>query len=281
MPGTESQPSVVSLPCKWGDVIMYEGFRFVGSMASIAKQREIEREILDQLLGGHKGSGALIDLGVGDGQELEFMLQPSSTRCALDRIAAVDIEDWLTRELPSLPNLRQMGSKVQFVLGDGTQPNRYCSSEHFDIAHGGFFFHEVPYGDRKERTAKACFRVLKCGGHLVYSDAFLNNRPAASSSREARRRAAIRKLYAHYLREADDALEHGRLSEKDWALLRGDGASPGLLKSAEDALKGEDDFYEPLGRCVDRLLRAGFAELRLYPNEFNEFLYVIVARKPL
>jgi len=148
------------------------------------------------------------------------------------------------------------------------------------MVHCCFVFHELPYGEGKEQAAKGCFHVLKRGGFLTYSDMFLDNQPSDNPQREAVRRHTIQRLYGQYLREADEALKDGRLTKEQWEMLCGDGIKPGLLKSMNDALSGEGDFYEPLGLCIDRLLNIGFVRLRVYPNHLNRFLYIIVAQKP-
>jgi len=260
---------------------MYKGFRFVGSLASINEQRIMQRTVIEQLLReGLKRRAKLLDVGVGDGRELETLLESETVTKLLTEVVALDTEDWLTDEIAALPNLAEVASRLTFVLGRAEHLACLFEAESFDIVHCGFVFHEIPYGEPKEQAIKGCFHVLKRGGFLVYSDMFLDNQLSDKPQLEAVRRQTIQRLYGQYLREADAALKEGRLTKEQWEMLRGDSTKPGLLKSMNDALSGEDDFYESLGVCIDRLLNVGFVQLRVYPNRLNRFLYIIVGHKP-
>jgi len=260
---------------------MYKGFRFVGSMASINEQRVMQRTIIEQLLLEQLGQRVkLLDVGVGDGRELDALLDSETIMAMLTEVVTLDIEDWLTEEIATLPNLAEAASKLTFVLGRAEHLIRLFEAESFDIVHCGFVFHEIPYGRPKEQAIKGCFSALKRGGILIYSDMFLDNRLSDKPQLEASRRQIVQCLYGQYLREADAALKEKRLTKEEWEMLRGDGTKPGLLKSMNDALSGEDGFYESLGVCIDRLLNCGFVQLRVYPNRLNRFLYIIVAHKP-
>ncbi len=259
---------------------MHKGFRFVGTMASINEQRLMLRTIIEQLLREElKQRATLLDVGVGDGRELEVLLESETIKTMLTEVVALDLEDWLTDEIPTLLNLAEVASRLTFVLGMVEHLIHLFEAETFDIVHCGFIFHELPYGEAKEQAVKGCFHVLKRGGFLVYSDMFLDNQLSNDPHREAARQCAIQRLYGQYLKEAVEALKQGRLTREQWESLLGDGTKPGLLRSMKDALSREDDFYEPLGQCIDRLLNTGFVRLRVYPNRLNDFLYIIVAQK--
>jgi ubiquinone/menaquinone biosynthesis C-methylase UbiE len=250
-------------------------------MASIYKQRVMQRAIIEQLLReGLKQEAKLLVVGVGDGRELETLLESEMIKTMLAEVVALDIEDWLTDEIAALPNLAEVASRLTFVLGRAEHLECLFEAEKFDIVQCGFVFHELPYGEAKEQATRGCFHVLKRGGFLVYSDMFLDNQLSNNPQREAARRQTIQRLYGQYLREADEALKEGRLTKEQWEMLCGDGIKPGLLKSMNDALSGEGDFYEPLGLCIDRLLNIGFVRLWVYPNCLNRSLYIIVGQKP-
>jgi ubiquinone/menaquinone biosynthesis C-methylase UbiE len=259
---------------------MYKGFRFVGSMASIYEQRVKKRVIVEPLIRDELSTpGMFLDIGVGDGRDLEIFLGSEIIRQKLSHVWAIDIEDWFTPEISILPNLSKMDSQLKFELEHAEHITRCFDAEKFDIVQCSFLFHELLFGKAKEQSANGCFHVLKRGGFLIYSDMFLDNQLSENLQRETDRQETIRQLYGQYLKEADEALQEGRLTKEQWEMLCGNN-KPGLLKSMEEALSGKDGFYETLGQCIDRLLSVGFVRLQVYPNRLNNFLYIIIAQKP-
>lgn len=261
---------------------MYSGFRFVGELESIREQRALQRAVIEGLLERyHKQQAALLDVGIGDGHELDHILGSSVVSDRLGRIVVIDIDDWFLPQLRDLANASKIADRIEFVLGRAEHLLHVIDEPCFDIVHCGFLHHELEFGTPKRQALSSCYEVLVPGGSLVYADAFLDNAPSPIPDVETARRAEVGALYRQYIQEAQDARQSGDLSEMGCRELCGESTGPGLMQSMDAAVRGEDDFHEPLGRCVDRLITAGFVNLRLYPNPCNKWLYTIVAQKPL
>jgi len=260
---------------------MYNGFRLVGKLQSIGEQRLLQRLALENILGSYaRGVVSFLDVGVGDGRELDLLMGSKNVAQRIGTLTALDIDDWFTHAIDDLPNLSRMTKRIRFVLGHAENLLTIAEKSSFGVVHCSFLCHELAFGEPKRQAVSACFDAIVPGGFLLYADAFLDNEPSKNPVTERARRDEVASLYRHYLREAQDCRDSGDLSEEHFNELCGDATGLGLLSSMEAAVKAEDDYYEPLGRCVDRLVNAGFVRLRVLPNSYNKWLYVIVAEKP-
>ena len=257
---------------------MYSGFKLIKKLPSINQQRLIERKVLENILVGKQPKEIrVISIGVGDGEELNFLLASPIVKRVVAEIVCIDILGDYFHPC-SLPKLKDLQHKVIFVQGDTRNLHRYFRKAEFDIIQCGFLLHELRYDDKNDVLLQFS-DILKPSGYFVCSDIYMDNCKRQDPIEDLQRIRNIERLYNLFIEEATKCVKNRSMTQQEWELLCGNGVKDGLLRSMKRAVGGFDDYYEPLPASILRLGQCGFEKVRTNPNVKNEYLFVLSARK--
>lgn len=257
---------------------MYPGFKFIGKLPSINEQRLIQKKVLENILLSKRIERInFLSVGVGDGEELNFLLTSPILKSSIAKVICIDILNSYFNPY-SLPNVRDMNNKITFVQEDARNLHKHLTQAEFDIIQCGFLMHEIKYED-KNNILLQFFNLLKPAGYLVYSDIFTDNYKQENPHEDLLRVKNIERLYKFFIEEATECVKNGVMTQTEWDLLYGDGVTEGLIKSMERDMEGLDSYYEPLDKAKSRLIECGYRDIETYGNQKNDYLFVISAKR--
>jgi 2-iminoacetate synthase len=255
---------------------MYSGFRYVGKLPSIHKQREIQRDFLSEL----NNCENFLQIGVGDGFELEELLKSNLFKQHNPKVYVCDIDlNFFNKS--EHPSIRKYNGKIQTIQSSITDLKTKFNPSFFDVIQVGFVMHDIKESEMKNKVFSYLQSLLKPNGILIFSDSFIDNMPSKNHDAEIHRKERATELYDFYINEAKESMSSGKLKKAEYDLLLGDGDSVGILKTQTDAAEGSRDFYEDSETIVKRIRLAGFSVERVIDNPLFDSLKVIIAKKEM
>jgi ubiquinone/menaquinone biosynthesis C-methylase UbiE len=254
---------------------VYSGFKYVGKLPSIEKQRILQKDLLDNFNCSHK---KFLQIGTGDGFEMEVLIQSNFFSHCNPTIYLCEVDlSYFSKS--SLPNLSRYSGQSEEIVCSVEKIEEIFPAATLDIIQIGFVMHDIECPTEKDEAFASLFSILKPNGKLVFSDSFINNIPQNSEEYEKTRKNQVASLYDFFIKEADDCLKNGGLNKSEYELLLGDGKTAGLVKTKADAIRGVRDFYEEIGTTIARLRKAGFEIMSVIDNPVHDALKIIVAGK--
>jgi hypothetical protein len=249
---------------------IYTGFRFVGALESIEFQREAQRSILKHLMTAYH-SYSLLSVGTAFGDELDVLLDPELMKTIAGvYVAAVDC-DCCVKEVSEKAFASQGKVNLSCIQSDLFSIDCVPGYGSFDAVQSGFVLHDFEYS-QKDAAFRKLSQAVRIGGSMILSEIFSNQRKAAQQE--------TMEIYDHFLREADSALHMGRLTCPEWRDLVGAASgAPGLLRTKEEAMNGDRDFFESVAATTERLVAAGLQVTEYVNNPFYPNLSVILAQR--
>lgn len=237
---------------------LYKGFRHAGTLASIQAQRDLQRRALACLHGTR-----LLIVGSAFGEEANHLLYGTSRWL---RVVAIDLVD-VASQVFQQPVLLMLGWRFGFYRCDLLDTFKLHEYGSFDVVQCGFVLHDMPSRE-KDRAIRQLAYAVRPGGHIIISEIFSSTGGDQTSNAAA--------VYDTFLREATTARDLSRLRSSDFDELVGDGVKPGLLRSREEAVQGNRDFFEPLAETIERARCAGLRLKKVAVNPVNRDLCVLL-----
>lgn len=253
---------------------LYPGFRHAGRLPSIASQRKIQRDIINDIMEEHCVD-SILSVGCAYGNELDEILslkQGSDVLvCAID---VVDVHD----EIYKLGVAKKLGTRLEWSQIDLLDAHSLTSYGTFSVVQCGFVLHDIDY-NQKAIAYTVLAHALRPGGWLVFSDIFPTHPSSRIHTNIEDYRSEVTFVYNSFIAEANNAKRQGILSEDEWQDLVGDEHRPGLKNTLRGAITGSRDFFETLPETKRRLVQAGFFVEEVITNPINSRLAVIVASR--
>jgi len=256
---------------------MFFGFKYINKLPSMYEQRLLQRSLLEKIVGNQNNKLEFLIVGIGDGEELNYLISNQNTSKKINNIYCVDLLDaYFNPHL--LPNINKILKKIVFLKENVLKIEKYFRNVKFDLIQCGFFMHEIEYKD-KDRVLKLLNNLLKIKGFLICSDIDADNIVRNDRVEDNKRKRNISTLYNTFIAEAKECFKNKIMNQEEFNLLCGNGSNNGLLFSKKRAINGLDDYYEPLKTLRNRIDRCGFTCEEISKNSKNRSLFVICARK--
>lgn len=256
---------------------LYPGFRHVGILPSIYEQRRIQRAILCDIF-PLVGNRDFLSIGCGYGEELDFFLSDEGKQLpkSLDKMIAMDIAD-VKNAVYSQPMISQLNSNFIYYHHDLLELDKLELARKPSIVQCGFVMEDIEY-IYKDLAFELIRETISDNGWFIYSEMFLDNLKRSTTSADEDRQRTVAFLYDLFINEAKISLNEGRMSNRQYSELCGDGKIPGLYRTRQDAIDGKRDFFESLEKTLERLRKHNFTVASILDNKHNPFLKIIVAK---
>lgn len=245
------------------DSQLYTGFRYAGSLPSIRCQRQVQAHVLSSL-----APRSILVIGCAYGDELRQLISRVDIEDPRLTVTATDLCD-VEAELREHQFARDLGSRLRWARINLLDSEQLPGYGHFDLVQCGFVLHDIPW-ELKDRAMEILAGAPHRRGHVLISEIFVVGSSGYASQ--------VTEIYDGFLREAHASLTSGALEEHCWRLLVGDGQSPGLLRSKEQAVCGSRDFFETLPSLLGRAKGCSLKERRVIRNKVNDRLAVALLR---
>jgi len=239
---------------------LYEGFRYVGALPSIATQRQIQASILENI-----NRANLLVVGCGFGEEIDQILSHRQTSANILGVTAIDLAD-VEPYLFEQPNISSLGKKFTFKKHNIFDIDELDGFGKYDIVQCGFVLHDFQ-PDQKEIAIALLASAVRLGGYVMISDIFTSTQQTPSKSAE---------IYDNFIREAYTATQMGHMKKSEFEALMGDGECLGLKRTRFEAVNGERDYFEPVNILVERAKRVGLKIVQIIENPQNEHLSICI-----
>ena len=256
---------------------LYLGFRHVGILPSIHEQRRIQRAILCDIF-PLIGSGDFLSIGCGYGEELDFFLSDEGEQIpkSLKELIALDIAD-VKNTVYLQPMISQLNSKFTFHQHDLLELDKLGLAKRPLIVQCGFVMEDIEYSC-KDLAFELIREIISDDGWFIYSEMFLDNLRQSDALADEDRQRTVASLYDLFINEAEISLNEGRMSKRQYNELCGDGKTPGLYRTRQQAIDGKRDFFESLEKTLQRFRELSFTVAAILDNKYNPFLKIILAK---
>lgn len=245
---------------------LYPGFRYVDRLPLVIAQRNVQRQIIGDLL-VNKNIRSILSIGCGYGDELASILPDDIDSL---HVCAIDVAD-VEKDLRLNGFAKRLNSRLIWCRLDLMDLTSVPWYGEFDLIQCGFVLHDVEHG-QKNHAVRLLSRAVKLGGHILVSDIFLSG--------NVKFEFQVRNIYDAFLAEANAALKLGTLTPNQWRMLLGDGDQlPGLLCTKEEACVGNRDFFDNDDTWTQRALEVGLSFVRRERNPLNPMLRIDLMKR--